>query len=124
MKAERNIPEVVKISQVASETKPPEPLYKGLPLIEELVPFLETSTTYPSADDCENLSRSAFYRATRLLELLGWGEETLENELGTSREPALYYATDGIALQVEIMRLAAKTLFKVSSGDTFAHKPR
>ena len=124
MKAKPNISEVPQPLQVAPHPEPREPLYKGLKFIEELLPFLQTSGAYPSADDCENLSRDAFWRAERLLELLAWGEETLENEVGTAREPSLSYAAEGITLQLEIMRLASKTLFEVSSGDPFARKPR
>jgi len=124
MKVKEIVPEVQIPSQAAPQTELDEPIYKGLDLIEEIVPFLQRTGNYPSADACENLNRTAYHRAERLLELVGWGEETLENEVGTSREPPLYYATEGVAFQVQLMRLASKTLFEAYGEDRFANKPR
>jgi hypothetical protein len=124
MKAKSNIPEVPEPSKAAPQAEPHEPLYKGLGSIERLVPFLEMSDTYPSPDDCENLNRDAFNSARSLVELVAWGEEALENEVGIAVEPTLTRAADGITFQLEIMRLAAKTLFEVCAADHFAHKPR
>jgi hypothetical protein len=124
MKAKCNIPEVPAPPQAAPQTEPHEPLYKGLSSIEALAPFLGGSYTCPSADDCENLSRNAFNSARSLVELVTWGEQVFENEVGTSVEPTLTYAGEGITLQLEIMRLASKTLFEMFPEDTFARKPR
>jgi hypothetical protein len=124
MKAKSNIPEVMKPPQAAPQAEPREPLYKGLSSIERLVPFLGGSDTYPSADDCENMNRDAFNTARSLVELVTWGEEAFENEVGTATEPTLTCAAEGITLQLEMMRLASKTLFEQFQGDTFARKPR
>jgi hypothetical protein len=124
MKAKRNIPEVPKPSQVTPETEPQEPLYRGLSLIKRLVPFLGGSETFPSADDCENTNRDAFYIANSLVELVTYGEEALQNETGNPVEPILRWAGEGIALQLEIMRLASTTLFELYHEDRFLHKPR
>jgi hypothetical protein len=122
MKAKRNIPEVPEPPQAAPQAEPQEPLYKGLHLIEALVPFLGGSDARPSADDCENMNREAFNSARSLVELVAWGEEAFQSEAGVAVEPILTRAADGIALQLEIMRLASKTLFDLFQGDPFARK--
>ena len=124
MKAKSNIPEVAKPPQAAPQAESQEPPYKGLRLIERLVPFLGGSDTCPSADDCENMNRDAFNSASSLVELVAWGEEALENEVGPSTEPIIIRAAEGITLQLEMMRLASKALFELYPGDTIALKPR
>ena len=109
MKAKSSVPEVPEPPQAAPQAEPQEPPYEGLHSIERLVPFLGGSDAWPSADDCENLSRDAFNSARSLVELVAWGEEAFENEAGIATEPVLTRAADGIILQLEIARLASKT---------------
>ena len=124
MKAKSNIPEVPEPPKAAPQAEPPEPLYEGLTMVEQLVPFLEISNTYPSHDDCENLNRDAFNRAHSLVELVAWGETAFQDEAGNPTEPILKHAADGITLHLEIMRLAFNTLSAIYPEDFFAHKPR
>ena len=105
------------LAQPMPQTNEADHLY----LIEEILPFLGIGQA-PDATDCEDLNYMTYLRATALAEMIAYGDQALE-EIGTKDETPTIRAMEALQLQLQIMRLANATLFRLHREST-AKTPR
>jgi hypothetical protein len=84
---------------------------RGLETIDDIMRFFQSPG--PSVIDCEDVGYRAYQIAAALTELHGAAAAGLEAEGSGFPKDVAQYACDGIRMQLQIARLAAKTLFEL-----------
>jgi hypothetical protein len=84
---------------------------RDLEAIKDIMSFFQSPG--PSVIDCEDIGYRAYLIAAALAEFQGLAVTGLEAEGSSLSHTVMQYAADGLRLQLQIARLAAKTLFEL-----------
>jgi hypothetical protein len=116
VKTKNTLPEKRKNTQVqaASRAAQPEPLYKDLHLIEQILPFLGQGEA-PSAIDCENLNLIAYLTADALAQFIDLADIGLrhENSAFYEGDSPTRWVVQALQFNLQLARLTSKTLFRL-----------
>jgi hypothetical protein len=112
-------------AQAALRAMQSEPLYKGLYLIEQILPFFGQGET-PSAIDCENLSVTAYRRADALAQFTDLADQGLRHEGSEFPDDSpVAWIVQSLQFNLQLARLAAKTLFqRCRKAEAAAQSPK
>ena len=123
MKSSNILPErpgkVAVVAKPASE----EPLYEGLHLIEELIPFFDSSPGLRPMD-CEDMANTLTRRVEGLLQMLSAARLGELSELGDANYELFAGAIDGVALHVQLLRLVTQNALRMIDGEKFTPRHR
>ena len=100
----------------------PEPIYKGLGMIEEILHFVGLGKQL-TVIDCEDFNVLAHKRAEALAEVIGLVRSGELNEGSEVETSTLEWATQVLQLQMQLARLACKTLFGLCKEAQAAGRP-